>query len=137
MREDTPWPSTGKMLGNLFKNRNWLLPKNYLATENKNESATGVTSPSPPLKEKPKMDDQVISAKAEKCGWGPDCPFCKSQKQEEENKQQQKTSPNVPKPQAKRPEALCLNTTKTKQQWEAEMERLNSKYNLDCFSDSE
>ena len=27
--------------------------------------------------------------------------------------------------------------TKTKQQWEAEMERLNSKYNLDCFSDSE
>ena len=27
--------------------------------------------------------------------------------------------------------------TKTKQQWEAEMERLNSKYNLDYFSDSE
>ena len=23
-----------------------------------------------------------------------------------------------------------------RQQWEAEMERLNSKYNLDCFSDS-
>ena len=27
--------------------------------------------------------------------------------------------------------------TKVKQQWEAEMERLNSKYNLVCFSDSE
>ena len=27
--------------------------------------------------------------------------------------------------------------TNTKQQWEAEMERLNSKYNLDCFSDFE
>ena len=27
--------------------------------------------------------------------------------------------------------------TKTKQQWEAEMERLNSKYNLSGFSDSE
>ena len=26
--------------------------------------------------------------------------------------------------------------TKAKQQWEAEMERLNSKYNLHCFSDS-
>ena len=25
--------------------------------------------------------------------------------------------------------------TQTKRQWEAEMERLNSKYNLDCFSD--
>ena len=27
--------------------------------------------------------------------------------------------------------------TKTCQQWEAEMERLNTKYKLDCFSDSE
>ena len=27
--------------------------------------------------------------------------------------------------------------TKAKQQWETEMKRLNSKYNLDCFSDSE
>ena len=49
VREDTPWPSTGKILRNLFEDRNWLLPKNYLVTENKNESATGVTSPRPPL----------------------------------------------------------------------------------------
>ena len=69
--------------------------------------------------------------------WGPDCTFCKSQKKEEENKQQQKMSPNVPRLQAKRPNTLSLNMTKTKQQWEVEMERLNSKYNLDCFSDSE
>ena len=27
--------------------------------------------------------------------------------------------------------------TKIHNQWEAEMERLNTKYNLDCFSDSE
>ena len=27
--------------------------------------------------------------------------------------------------------------TKIHKQWEAEMERLNTKYNLDCFSDSE
>ena len=26
-RGDTPWPITGKMLGNLFEDRNWLLPK--------------------------------------------------------------------------------------------------------------
>ena len=26
-REDTPWPDTGKMSGNLFEDRNWLLPK--------------------------------------------------------------------------------------------------------------
>ena len=136
VRGDIPWPSTGKMLGNLFEDRNWLLPKNYLATENKNERATGVTSPRPPLKKEPKTEEQATSPKAEKCRWGPDYPFCKSQKKEEENKQQQKPSPNVQKPQAYRPNALNLNMTKTKQQWEAEMERLNSKYNLDCFSDS-
>ena len=39
--------------------------------------------------------------------------------------------------QAKRSDTLSLNMTKTKQQWEAQMERLNSKYNLDCFSDPE
>ena len=113
-REDTPWPGTGKMLGNLFEDRNWLLPKNYLVTENKNESPSGVTSPRPPLKEKSMREEQVISPKAEKCGWGPHCPFCKSQKKEEENKHQQKTSPNVPKPQAKRLDTLSLNMTKTK-----------------------
>ena len=132
--EDTPWPGTGKMLGNLFKGRNWLLPKDYLVTENKKEN-TNVASARPPLKEEPKAEEQVTSPKAEKCGWGPDCPFCKCQRKEEESKQQQKLSPNVPRPQAERPNTLSLN--KTKQQWEAEMERLNSKYNLDCFSDSE
>ena len=105
-REDTPWPGAGKMSGNLFEDRNWLLPKNYLVTENKNESVTGVTSPRPPLKEEPKREEQVICPKAGKCGWGPDCPFCKSQKKEEENRQQQKTSTNVPKPQTKRPDYL-------------------------------
>ena len=29
------------------------------------------------------------------------------------------------------------NKTRAKQQWEEEMERLNEKYNLDCFSCSE
>ena len=32
---------------------------------------------------------------------------------------------------------MYLSQTKAKQQWKAEMERLNSKYNFDCFSDSE
>ena len=104
-----------------------------MVTEKKED--TNIASARPPLKEEPKVEEQATSLKAEKCGWGPDCPFCKSQKKEEESKQQQKLSPNIPKPQAKRPNTLSLN--KTRQQWEAEMERLNSKYNLDCFSDSE
>ena len=51
VQESTPWPGTGKMSGNPFEDRNWLLPQNYLATENKNENMTGVTSPRPPIKE--------------------------------------------------------------------------------------
>ena len=156
-REDTSWPGTGKMLGNLFEDRNWLLPKNYLATENKNENVTGITSPKPSLKEEPKTGEQsVISPKTEKCGWGPDCPFFKNQDkegwdgkhQDQLQKLQQKRSPQ---PKMQRPQARCpLNLQKpeapidkypsqttTHQQWEAKMERLNTKYNFYCFSDSE
>ena len=70
-REDTPWPGTGKMSGNLFEDRNWLLPKNYLASENKNENATGITSPKPTSKEEPKIGEQsVISPKNRKMQMG-------------------------------------------------------------------
>ena len=122
-----------------------------MATENKNENATGITSPKPSLKEEPKIGKpSVISPKTEKCRWGPDCPFCKNQDQEDWDgkHQDQKTSPQQ---QVQRPQARCplnlqkpkapidkhLSQTKTCQQWEAQMERLNPKYNLDCFSDSE
>ena len=145
--ESTPWPGTGKMSGNLFEDRNWLLPPHYLDNDNRNENktetehknVTGIISPRPPIKEEedPKTSEQSV----EKCSWGPNCPFCKSQeKKEEQNKvQQQKMSPKpkLQKPQARRPKTLNMNMTKAKQQWEEEMERLNSKYNLDCFSDSE
>ena len=56
--ESTPWPGAGKMSGNLFKDRNWLLPPNYLNNDNKN--ATGITSPKPPIKEEPKIGEQSI-----------------------------------------------------------------------------
>ena len=93
VHESTPWPGAGKVSGNLFEDRNWLLPPNYLDNENKNEhkNATSITSPRPPIKEEePKVNEQS----AETCGWGPDCPFGKNQeKEKEENKikiQQQK-----------------------------------------------
>ena len=142
--ESTPWPGTGKVSGNLFEDRNWLLPPNYLDSEDKNENITGITSPRPPIKEEgPKINEQS----AEKCRWGPDCTFCKNQeKEKEENRtqQQQKASPQpkLQKPQARQPKMVNLtdkypSQTKIKQQWEAEMERLNSKCNLSCFCDSE
>ena len=98
-REDTPWPGAGKMLGNLYEDRNWLLPRNYLATENKSENVTGVSSLKPSLKEEPEIGEQSnISPKTEKCGWGQDCPFCKNQEKEDldckhQDQLQQKTSP--------------------------------------------
>ena len=128
VREDTPWPGTGKMLGNLFEERNWVLPKDYLAIEDKKEDATVAK---PPLIEESKMVEQTSSQKEEKCGWRPNCPFGKVQKKDGDDQQQKP----LHKPQAKRPNTLSI--TRMRQQWEEEMERLNTKYNLDCFSDSE
>ena len=119
-REDTPWPGAIEMSGDLFKERDWLLPKGYLAMQNKEENID-ITS----LKEEPKITD---NSKNDKCGWGPDCPFCKAQEKKEENLQQ-RPLPN--------PQTLKQAKTKSQQLWEVEMERLNDKYNLDCFSDSE
>ena len=138
--ESTPWPDTGKMSGNLFEDRNWLLPPNYLdnakenKTENELKATTNIARSKPQTKEEIKTEEQPI----EKCCWGPGCPFCKSQEQKEEQDkmQPQKLSPKA-RQQATRPKTLCLNMTKAKKQWEEEMERLNSKYNLDCYSDSE
>ena len=74
VRADTPWPGAGKMSGNLFKDRNWLLPKGYLAIENKKDDIDTSS-----LKEELKVEKQSDNPKEEKCGWGPDCPFCKVQ----------------------------------------------------------
>ena len=135
VREDTPWPSAGKMSGNLFQDRNWLLLKGYLAMKGEKE---GVVKPYP--KEEDKKREQDPNQKEEKCAWGPDCPFCKAQEEEADLPHQQRQMEDqqqkpLPKLQVKRPDTL--NMTKTKQQWEQEMERLNDKYNLDCFSNSE
>ena len=94
--------------------------KGYLAMQNK-EKNIDINS----LKEEPEVTD---SFKNDKCGWGPDCPFCKVQEKTEENLQQ-RPPPN--------PQTQKQTKTKSQQLWEAEMERLNDKYNLDCFSDLE
>ena len=76
--ESTPWPGAGRMLGNLFKDRNWLLPPNYL-----NNDCKEATIPKSLIKEEPKTGEQSVSLNAEKCGWGSNCPFCKSQEKED------------------------------------------------------
>ena len=126
---------------------------------------TAKTGPAqnPPIKEENKTDEQSVSLNAEKCGWGPNCPFCKNQEKDNwdgkhQSQLQQKVPPppEVQRPQARhlqtlnyqKPQSTCKSAqetqldkypsqTKIHKQWEAEMERLNSKYNLDCFSNSE
>ena len=73
----TPWPETGKMLGNLFEARKYcLLPPNYIPDNTK--STANAISPKTPIKVEPKPEGQpATSLKAKKCGWGPNCPFCK------------------------------------------------------------
>ena len=57
VHESMPWPGAGKMLGNLFEDRNWLLPPNYLSNDNENKTVrepkntASVTSPRPSVKE--------------------------------------------------------------------------------------
>ena len=97
--ESTPWLGAGRMSGDLFEDRNWLLPPNYLNNDNKN--ATGIASPKPPIKEEPRIGEQsIISPKTKKCGWGPNCPFCKNQDEEDcdgkhQDQLQQKTPPGL------------------------------------------
>ena len=133
-----------------------MLPPNYL-----NNDCKSATSPKSTIKE-PKTGEQSISLNAEKCGWAPNCPFCKIQEKDDwdgkhYSQLQQKVPPlsEVQRPQARHPQTLnCQkpqstqkspqetqldkypSQTKIHKQWEAEMERLNSKYNLDCFSNS-
>ena len=110
VHESTPWPGAGRMSGNLFEDRNWLLPPNYLNNDSKN--AAGFTNPKPSIKEEPKIGEQSnISPKTDKCGWGPNCPFCKNQDKEDwdgkhQNQLRQKTSPQskMQRPQARGPQ---------------------------------
>ena len=96
------------MSGNLFKDRNWLLPPKYLNNDSKN--IPGITSPKPSIKEEPKIGEHSnISLKTDKCGWGLNGPFCKNEDKDNwdgkhQNQLQQKTSPQ---PKMQRSQARC------------------------------
>ena len=135
VRQGTPWPSTGKMSDNLFQDRNWLLPKGYLAAEGEKEEWQ-----SPAQKKKTKQENK-IPRKNSVVG-GLTALYARHKRKKPIlpiNRNQWKANNNrkpLSKLQVTRPDTL--NMTKTKQQWERlEMERLNEKYNLNCSSDSE
>ena len=95
----TSWPNAGKMSGNLFEARKgWLLPPSYIDYA---KSAANITSPKPPIKVEPKTEGQPsTSPKAEKRGWGPNCPFYKNQ-EEDWDGDHQKQLQMQPQPQQK------------------------------------
>ena len=74
----TPWSKAGKMSGNLFKTgKVWLIPPNYNTGNDMNTAIA--TSSISLIKIEPKPEEQPAnSPMAEKCGWGPNCPFCKN-----------------------------------------------------------
>ena len=123
VHESTPWPNVGKISGNLYEERkDWLLPPNYL--NNNNKDTTSITSPKPPIKEVPKIEEQSFtSPRTDKCGWGPNWPFCKNQEKEEDwdgncKKQlQQKTPPQqeVQMPLARCPQTLSYQRSQNSQ----------------------
>ena len=79
-RESTPWSGTGKMSGNLFDDRNWLMPQNYLLGKDKEENMMVITSPKPPIKENElKINKQSL----EKCRWVQIALFVKVRKRED------------------------------------------------------
>ena len=140
----TPWPKAGKMLGNLFKIRkDWLIP---LDSNDANDTATA-TNPKPPIKLEPPNQE---TPKIEKCGWGQDCPFCKKEKEEKHSNHQDKSQqkniqqkPTIPQTsQSTQVQSFDIPDRYVEQihlrkEWEKKMERLNEKYNLNCFLSSE
>ena len=111
VHESTPWPNVGKISGNLFEEiKDWLLPPNYL----NNKDTTGITSPKLPIKEEPKTDEQSsANPRIDKCGWGPNCPFCKNQEKEEDwddNCQKQLQQQTPPQQEVQMPQARCPQT---------------------------
>ena len=81
------------------------------------------TNPKCPIKEEPKTGEQsIISLNAEKCGWGPNCPFRKKQEKEDwdgkhQNQLQHKIPPppEVQRPQARHPQTLNYQRTQSSQ----------------------
>ena len=102
----TQWPKAGKMLGNIFETRkDWLIPPNYDNDDNMNTAIA--TSSKSPIKIEPKPEEQPTNnLMAEKCGWGPNCPFCKNI-EEDWDSDHQKQLQQQPQPQVQMPQMQC------------------------------
>ena len=146
----TSWPKAGRMFGNLFEIRkDWLIPPNNNAND-KNSDTAASTNPKPPIKLEPQNQE---TPKAEKCGWGQNCPICKREEEDwngdhwqqflqTSNDSQSMNQTTSQDPQPTQTESFdvpekYMEQIHLRREWGKKMERLNKMYNLDCFLSSE
>ena len=150
----TPWPKAVKISGNLFNlMKDWLIPPT-------------ITTSKPPLKIDLQTQEQASPSataepKAEKCGWGPNCPICKNMEEDWDGEHQKQLQQNVSSTQPQQPLIEGLQCPQTQNYWKPQnfqhfqsqtfdvpdrystqlklhkeckekMDRLNDKYGLDA-----
>ena len=97
------------MSGNLFKFRkDWLIIS----------TPTTITTSKPPLKIEPQTQEQVTPSvtaapKAEKCGWGPNCPICKNMEEDWDGDHQKQFQQNALSTQPQQPQIQGLQCLQT------------------------
>ena len=122
----TQWPKAGRMSGNLFENRkDWLILPTNNANDKNSDTATA-TNPKPPHKIR---TPKPRNPKGRKMWMGTKLPISK-RKEEDWNCNSYKPA-MTPRAWSK-PHLKTLSLPRLNP-----LERLNEKYNLDCFSSSE
>ena len=159
----TPWPEAGKMSGNLFELRkDWPIPPTNNTVTDTNPKLPIKIEPQEPNQQ----TSSTTAPRPEQCGWGPNCPIYKNVEEDWDGKHQKQfqqankniktldTQQNTHNPQCTQDYQIPQNPQPTwmqsfdvpdrymeqihlRREWEEKMERLNEKYRLDCFSDSE
>ena len=139
------------MSGNLFElRRDWPVPPT-------NNTVTA-TNPKLPTKIEPQEQDQptpsATAPKPEQCRWGPNCPICKNAEEDWDGETQNMRQIQAQNPQHTQDYQVPQNRQCTqiqsfnvqgryaeqihlRREWKEKMEKLNEKYGLDYFSDSE
>ena len=160
----TPWPDVGRMSGNLFELRKDLPipPTNNTVTATNSKLPIKIEP-----QEQDLPASSTTAPKPEWCRWGPNCPICKNAEEDWDGKHQkqfQQTNKNIQtqdtqqkntqnpqctqdyqksqNPQPIQTQSFDVLDRYTEQihlrrEWEEKMERLNEKYGLNDFSDSE
>ena len=144
-REDTPWPNTMPASTNLFGSRaSWPIlptePPTVVMMEKAEVPPRIAAIPHALVLNKPQNNKPV----EEECRWEPHCPIFTKEEgtrdwySERQENQQRNHCPQSPQhPKAYDIPDRFSQQIKLEKEWNEKMEHLNSKYNLDYYSNSE